>query len=180
MSSLNDWKVWILNDPRFGATNVLSNFIFSSYLLVYPEIVMCLAYTSKKCELWGPHLRGTPIVVLPNFVKFYLFIFAYSENFISPGCVVQFWILASLFEGDPFILVPPNFVCIPDAVTSRPSSDFNDHNHIDHVFSTFNSIHQKIKFTKENEENNELAFLDVQITKVRIAFKHQYFKKIPT
>ena len=119
MSSLNDWKVWILNDPRFGATNVLSNFIFSSYLLVYPEVVMCLAYTSKKCEFWGPHLRGTPIVVLPNFVKFYLFIFAYSENFISPGCVVQFWILASLFEGDPFILLPPNFVCISDAVTSR-------------------------------------------------------------
>ena len=67
--------------PRFGATN----FIFPSYLLVYLDIVMCLAYTSKKCEFWHPHLRGTPIVVLPNFVKVYLFIFAYSENFISPG-----------------------------------------------------------------------------------------------
>ena len=42
---------------------------------------------------------------------------------------------------------------------------FDDPNHIDHVFSTFNSIHQKIKSTKESEENNELAFLDVQITK---------------
>ena len=71
--------------PRFGATNFLSNFIFPSYLLVYPKIVMCLAYTSTKCEFWHPHLRGTPIVVLQNFVKFYLFIFSYSENFISPG-----------------------------------------------------------------------------------------------
>ena len=42
---------------------------------------------------------------------------------------------------------------------------FDDPNHIDHVFSTLNSIHQKIKFTKENQENNKLAFLDVQITK---------------
>ena len=42
---------------------------------------------------------------------------------------------------------------------------FDDPNHIDHVFSTFNSIHQKIKFTKENKENNKLAFLDVLITK---------------
>ena len=71
--------------PRFGATNSLSNFIFLSSLLVYPEIVMCLAYTSNKCEFWGPHLRVTPIVVLPNFVKLYFFIFTYSKNFISPG-----------------------------------------------------------------------------------------------
>ena len=42
---------------------------------------------------------------------------------------------------------------------------FDDPNHIDHVFSSFNSIHQKIKFTKVNEENNKLALLDVQITK---------------
>ena len=41
---------------------------------------------------------------------------------------------------------------------------FDDPSHIDHVFSTFNSIHQKINFTKENEANNKLAILDVQIT----------------
>ena len=41
----------------------------------------------------------------------------------------------------------------------------DDPNHIDHVFSAFNSIHQKIRFTKENQENNKLAFLDVPITK---------------
>ena len=56
--SLNGWKVWILKDPRFGATNFLSNFIFLSYLLVYPEIVMCLAYTSKKCDFWQRWSRG--------------------------------------------------------------------------------------------------------------------------
>ena len=101
MSSLNGWKVWILKEPYFGATNFLSNFIFLSYLLVYPEIVMCLAYTSKKCEFLHPHLRGTPSVVLSNFVKFNLFIFAILKNFISPGWVVKFWILAFFLRGIP-------------------------------------------------------------------------------
>ena len=64
----------------------------------------------RLTQFWRPPLRGTPIVVLPYFVKFYLFIFVYSGNFISPGWAVQFWILASLLEGDPFILVLPNFV----------------------------------------------------------------------
>ena len=110
MSSLNGWKAWILKDPRFEATNFLSNFIFPSYLLVYPEIVMCLAYTSKKCEFWRPHLRGTPLwysQILSNFIFSYLPIL---KNFISPGWVVKFWVLASLFEEDSFILVPQNFV----------------------------------------------------------------------
>ena len=114
---------------------------------------MCLACTSKKCEFWHPHLRGTPIVVLPNFVKFYPFIFACCEKFyqsrvsgsvlnfgvfvwggslhfgtpkfcqifiLSSFCLfwifhqsrkwLNFWVLASLFEVDSFILVPPNFV----------------------------------------------------------------------
>ena len=39
---------------------------FPSYLLEYPQIVICLAYTSKKCEIWRPHLRETPIMALPN------------------------------------------------------------------------------------------------------------------
>ena len=75
-----------MKESHFGATNFESNFIFLSYLLVYPEIVICLAYTSKKCEFWHRHLRGTPIVVLPNFVKFYLvLILPILKNFISPG-----------------------------------------------------------------------------------------------
>ena len=93
MSSLNGWKVWFLKDPHFGARNFLSNFIFPSYLLVYPEIAMCLAYTSKKCEFWHPYLRGIPIVVLSNFVNFYLFIFVYSEKFHQSrvsGAVLNF------------------------------------------------------------------------------------------
>ena len=53
---------------------------------------------------------------------------------------------------------------------------FDDPNNIDHVFSTFNSIHQKIKFTKENEENNKLAFLDVQITKNSDCIKTSIFR----
>ena len=96
MSSSNGSKVWILKDPHFGATNFLSNFIFLFYLLVHPEIVICQAYTSKKCEFWHPHLRGTPIVVLPNFVKFYLFTFACSEKFHQSrvsGSVLNFGVL---------------------------------------------------------------------------------------
>ena len=54
---------------------------------------------------------------------------------------------------------------------------FDDPNHIDHVFSTFNSIQQKIKFTKENEENNKLAFLDVQITKNLDCIETSIFRK---
>ena len=54
---------------------------------------------------------------------------------------------------------------------------FDDPNPIDHVFSTFNSIHQKIKFTKENQENNKLAFLDVQITKNSDCIETSIFRK---
>ena len=54
---------------------------------------------------------------------------------------------------------------------------FDDPNHIDHVFSTFNSIYQKIKLTKENEENNKLAFLDVQITKNSDCIETSIFRK---
>ena len=54
---------------------------------------------------------------------------------------------------------------------------FDDPNHIDHVFCTFNSIHQKIKFTKENEVTNKLAFLDVQITKNSNCIETSIFRK---
>ena len=54
---------------------------------------------------------------------------------------------------------------------------FDDPNHIDHVFRTFNSIHQKIKFIQENEENNKLAFLDVQITKNSDCIETSIFRK---
>ena len=74
---------------------------------MYPEIVMCLAHASKKCEVWRPHLRGVPIAVLPNFVKFYLFIFAYFENFHQSrvsDSVLKFGVLVwrgSLHFGTP-------------------------------------------------------------------------------
>ena len=54
---------------------------------------------------------------------------------------------------------------------------FDDPNHIDHVSSTFNSILQKIKYTKENEENDKLAFLDVQITKNSDCIETSIFRK---
>ena len=99
---------WVNSEGlRFGATNFLSNFIFLSYLLVCPEIVICLAYTTKKCEFWHPCLRGTPIVVLPNLVKFYLFIFAYSEKFDQSrvnGSVFEFW--SSCLRGIPSFWYP--------------------------------------------------------------------------
>ena len=55
------------------------NFIFSS-LVAYPEIVMCLAHTIKKIEVWCRRLRETPHCGTTNFTKFYLFIFAYPEK----------------------------------------------------------------------------------------------------
>ena len=64
---------------------ILLNFIFPLYLLAYPEIVMCQAYTNKKFEIWHPRLRGsshcgTPKNLSNSIVFSYLFI--YSENFI--------------------------------------------------------------------------------------------------
>ena len=76
---------------------------------MYPEIVTCLAYTSKKCEFWHPDLRGTPIVVLPNFVKFYFFIFAYFEKFYQSrvsGSVLNFGVLV---WGEFFHFGTPKF-----------------------------------------------------------------------
>ena len=58
VSISNGWKVWILKDSIF-VPQILSSLIFPSYLLGYPEILMCLAYTVKKFEFWRPCLRGT-------------------------------------------------------------------------------------------------------------------------
>ena len=66
----------------FWCHKPLSNFIFSSYLLVYPEIVICLAYTSKKSEFWRPHLRETLLwysQILSNFIFSYLSILKISS-----------------------------------------------------------------------------------------------------
>jgi len=39
-------------------------------------------------------------------------------------------------------------------------------NNINEVFQCFNSVHEKVKFTIEHEEDNSLAFLDVKIFKL--------------
>ena len=65
---------------------ILSNFIFSSYLLAYFEIVMCLAYTIKQFKFWHPRFGDLPLWYPQKFVNFYLFfIFTYSEYFIKPA-----------------------------------------------------------------------------------------------
>ena len=92
------WRTPILVPQTF--CQILSFFHICLCIL---KIVMCLAYTSKKCKFWHPHLRGAPIVVLPNFVKFYLFIFAYSEKFHQSrvsGSVLNFGVLV---WGGPFM-----------------------------------------------------------------------------
>ena len=48
------------------------NFIFSS-LVAYPEIVMCLAHTIKKIEVWCRRLRETPDCGPPKFCHIYLY-----------------------------------------------------------------------------------------------------------
>ena len=107
MFSLNDWKVWFLKDPHFGATNFLPNFIYPSYLLMYPEIVMCIAYTSKNCEFWRPHLRETLIVVLPScffILSFHTCLFWKFHQSRSSGSVLNFGVLVcgeSLHFGNP-------------------------------------------------------------------------------
>ena len=67
-------------------------------------------FEDSTSDFWHPHLRGTRLwhsQILSNFIFIYLPVL---KNFFSPGWVVRFWILAALFEGDPFILVPPNLV----------------------------------------------------------------------
>ena len=52
---------------------ILSSFMFPFYLLAYPEIVMCLADTIKKFELWRSCLRGTPHSGSPKFCEIFSF-----------------------------------------------------------------------------------------------------------
>ena len=80
---------------------------------MYSEIVLCLAYTSKTCDFGVLIiLRGTPIVVLLNFVKFYLFfIFTYLKNFMYLVQKVKSLNFGgSVWEGKPPIVTSPIFV----------------------------------------------------------------------
>ena len=45
------------------------------------------------------------------------------------------------------------------------------------VFSTLNSIHKKIQFTQENENENQLSFLDVHITKTNCNIETRIYRK---
>ena len=54
---------------------------------------------------------------------------------------------------------------------------FDNSEDIKDTFNAFNSIHNKIKFTREPEVENQLAFLDVHITKTREGVQTKIFRK---
>ena len=54
---------------------------------------------------------------------------------------------------------------------------FDHSEDIEDTFNAFNSIHNKIQFTREPEVENQLAFLDVHITKTREGVETKIFRK---
>ena len=75
-----------LKDSPILVPQILSNFIFLSYLLAYPEMLMYLAKQIKSLN-FGVLAREGHLKLFestPNFLKFYLFfIFTYSKSFFS-------------------------------------------------------------------------------------------------
>ena len=59
---------------------------------------------------FGVLIWGVPPLWYSKVLSNLSFHFAYSKNFISPGWVVQFWILASWFDGIPSFWYPQIFV----------------------------------------------------------------------
>ena len=54
---------------------------------------------------------------------------------------------------------------------------FRDLNHVNQFLEYLNSRHINIKFTKENEQDNTLPFLDVLVTRKRNIFETSVFRK---
>ena len=54
---------------------------------------------------------------------------------------------------------------------------FDNFNQIESIFTIFNSIHEKIKFTKEIETNNQISFLDIYITKTDDNIQTKIYRK---
>ena len=54
---------------------------------------------------------------------------------------------------------------------------FDNSEDIEDTFNAFNSIHNKIRFTREPEVENQLAFLDVHFTKTREGVETKIFRK---
>ena len=59
---------------------LLSNYIFPSYLAEYPEIVMSLAYKIKKFEFWHPRLMGTPHCGTPKICQILYFLYIHTQT----------------------------------------------------------------------------------------------------
>ena len=54
---------------------------------------------------------------------------------------------------------------------------FNNPNDVEYVYQIFNSIHPNLKFTKEEENERKLPFLDVLITKTSNGIETTVYKK---
>ena len=54
---------------------------------------------------------------------------------------------------------------------------FDNSEDIEDTFNAFNSIHNKIQFTREPEVKSQLALLDVHITKTREGVETKVFRK---
>ena len=54
---------------------------------------------------------------------------------------------------------------------------FNNEAQLDHFFNTLNAIHANIKFTKELEHENQLAYLDVLLTRNNGSIKTTVYRK---
>ena len=54
---------------------------------------------------------------------------------------------------------------------------FEKKDHVKKFLKYMNSCHQNIKFTIEEEHNNEIAFLDISITGGGMNSKHLYFER---
>ena len=54
---------------------------------------------------------------------------------------------------------------------------FDNPNDVEYVYHIFNSIHPNLKFTKEEENERKLPFLDVLITKTSNGIETTVYKK---
>ena len=88
------WRPCLKRTPSFWYPQFSSNFIFSSYLHILK--ISCVQHEWLKIWNFGGPVGGVPpILICPNFVKFYLFfMFLNPKNFMCLACVVRkfdFW-----------------------------------------------------------------------------------------
>ena len=105
--------MWILaslfeGDPHRGTHKFCQ--ILSFYICLFWKI-LSIQGEWFSFEFWRPCLRGIPSFWYPQTLStFILSAFCLSWKFHQSSEVVKFWVLASLFEEEFFLLVRPNFV----------------------------------------------------------------------